>query len=188
MAAHYSNILKAVKKTQDKGYVISQLMGEAERGLIQEWNDTAREYEKDKSISEMIEYQAGVSPEAIAIESGEERISYGELNRRANQLGQYLRRRGVGAEKRVGICVERGIEMVVGMLGILKAGGAYVPMDPGYPKQRLEYIAEDAEIRLLVTQERASEEVGWARGEDSVCGPGHRGDRKQRAIRILMEE
>ena len=90
-----------------------------------------------------------------------ERLSYGELNRRANQLGHYLRKQGVGPEVRVGICVERSLEMVVGMLGILKAGGAYVPLDPEYPEERLEYMVEDAQA------------AGAADAEDS-CGNGCR--------------
>jgi non-ribosomal peptide synthetase component F len=83
-----------------------------------------------------------------------EQVSYGELNERANQLAHYLRELGVGPEGRVGICVERSVEMVVGLLGILKAGGAYVPLDAQYPEERLRFMLADAQVEVLLTQEQ----------------------------------
>ena len=82
------------------------------------------------------------------------------MNRRANQLAHYLRRQGVGAEVLVGLCLERTVEMVVGLLGILKAGGAYVPLDPAYPQQRLAYMVADAQVELVLTQARVRERLG----------------------------
>ena len=95
-------------------------------------------------MHELFEEQARRRGEAIAVVYEGEQVSYGELNRRANQLGRYLRKQGVGPEVAVGLCVERSVEMVVGILGILKAGGAYVPLDPEYPEERLKYMLEDA--------------------------------------------
>jgi len=126
------------------------------RQLLLEWNATAGEYRADSSLPGLFEEQAERRPEAVAVEDGEERVSYRELNERANQLGRYLRRLGVGAEVRVGICVERGIEMVVAVLGVLKAGGAYVPLDPAYPRERLEVMLRDAEAALVLSQDRVA--------------------------------
>src|SRR6185437_14372989 len=97
--------------------------------------------------------------ESTAVVFGEERLSYGELNRRANRLAHYLRELGVGLESRVGVCVERGLEMMVGVLGVLKAGGAYVPLDPGYPLERLSYMLEDSGAEVLLTQKHVQERL-----------------------------
>jgi amino acid adenylation domain-containing protein len=116
------------------------------------WNDTAREYPRDACVHELFEIQAQERPGAIALVFENQKLTYMELNRRANQLARYLRQRGVGPEVLVGLCVERSIDMVVGLLGILKAGGAYVPLDPAYPKERIAYIMEDASAPVLITQ------------------------------------
>src|SRR5205085_10736437 len=105
-----------------------------------------------KCIHELSEDQARRSAEAVAVEFEGQRLTYGELNRRANQLAHYLRSLGVGPEMRVGICMERGLEMVIGLLGILKAGGAYVALDPHYPAERLRFMVEDSSIAVLLTQ------------------------------------
>ena len=114
--------------------------------MLVEWNDTAADYPKDKCIHELFEEQVEKTPDAIAVEFDGQQLTYRELNSRANQLAHHLIGLGVGPEKLVGICVERSIEMVVGLLGILKAGGAYVPLDPAYPKERLEFMLEDAQV------------------------------------------
>jgi amino acid adenylation domain-containing protein len=123
----------------------------------------------------MFEEQADLVPDRVAgiDEVGE--ISYGELNWRANQLGNYLRRRGIGAEARVGICLERGLDMLVALLGILKAGGAYVPLDPTYPAERLSFMLEDAAVRLIVTQEKLRELLGPTQIE-MICVDSDRGE------------
>src|SRR6202451_2848197 len=105
-------------------------------------------------VQKMFEEQVGWRPEAVAVMYEEQELTYGELNRRANQLAWYLKGLGVGPEVRVGICVERSLEMIVGLMGILKAGGAYVPLDPSYPAERLKFMAEDADVVVLLTQER----------------------------------
>ena len=90
-----------------------------------------------------------------------ELVTYRDLNRRANQLAHYLFSLGIGPEKLIGICVERSVEMIVGLLGILKAGGAYVPLDPSYPAERLRFMLEDSQVTVLLTQEKLVEDRGW---------------------------
>ena len=131
---------------------IKLLPGEAERQQLREWNDTEREYGRDRSIAAVFEEQVRERPEAMAVVFGEQGLTYAELNQRANQLGHYLRELGVGPEVCVGLCVERSLEMIVGMLGILKAGGAYVPLDPSYPTERLAYMLRDAGVVIVLTQ------------------------------------
>ena len=115
-------------------------------------------------------------PEAIAVGCGGEQLSFGELNRRANQLAHYLRAQGVGPEVVVGLCLERSVEMVVGLLGILKAGGAYLPLDPNYPRPRLEYLLADAQVQLVLTQGRLLERLPVL-GRAHRVGPGVGEDR-----------
>jgi amino acid adenylation domain-containing protein len=107
-------------------------------------------------VPQLFEDQVERTPEAVAVVFEDEELSYRELNRRANQVAHYLGRRGIGPEVRVGICMERSLELVVGILGILKAGAAYVPLDPGYPRERLAYILDDAQVRVLLTQKHLS--------------------------------
>src|SRR5712692_6061953 len=114
--------------------------------MLVEWNQTESEYEEDLCVYQLFEKQAASTPNAIAVEFDEQRLTYGELNARANQLAHYLRRLGVGPESLVGICIERSLDMIVGLLGILKAGGAYVPLDPAFPKERLAFMLEDAQV------------------------------------------
>ena len=115
---------------------------EERRLLLEEWNATEAEYPEDVCIHELFEEQVSRTPGATAVVCGEQSLSYEELNRQANQLAHYLIGLGVKPEERVGICVERGVGIVVGLLGILKAGGAYVPLDPAYPSQRLREIVD----------------------------------------------
>ncbi len=116
-----------------------------------------REYPKDKCIHELFEEQVERTPEAVAVVWEQQQLTYRQLNARANQLGHYLRKRGVGPEVLVGICVERSLEMVIGLLGILKAGGAYVPLDPSYPTSRLLFMLEDTRAPIVLTQKHLLE-------------------------------
>lgn len=126
---------------------------EAERHqLLVEWNDTHTEYLADTCVNHLFEEQVKRSPDAIAAVSGDEQLTYRELNQRANRLAHHLQTLGVGPEVLVGICVERSLEMVVGLLGILKAGGAYLPLDPHYPSERLAMMLNDAQPLILLSQ------------------------------------
>ncbi len=116
------------------------------------WNATAQPYPQDRCVQELVAAQAAATPEAVAVVSRGQALSYGALNRRANQLAHYLRGLGVGPEALVGVCVERSAELVVGLLAVLKAGGAYVPLDPQYPDERLRFMLQDAAAPLLLTQ------------------------------------
>ena len=121
--------------------------------LLYRWNDTASEF-PDRCVHELFEQQAKRYPDAIAVVGRGQQLSYDELNRRANQLAHHLRRRGVGPESLVGVCLERSPEMVVALLGVWKAGGAYVPLDAAYPPERLAFMVSDAEVQVLLTEER----------------------------------
>ena len=120
--------------------------------LLVEFNATKADYPSDRLIHELFEEQAARAPEATALVFEEERLSYGELNRRANQVAHRLIGLGVRPDERVAICMERSLEMIVGLLGILKAGGAYVPLDPSYPQERLVYMLKDSAPVALLTQ------------------------------------
>ena len=147
-----------------------ELLSEAERERLREWNETAHEYGGDRGIAAVFEEQARQRPKAIAVVMGERSLNYEELNRRANQVGHYLREQGVGPEVCVGLCMERSLEMVVGMLGILKAGGAYVPLDASYPTERLAYMLRDAGVAVVLTQESLLRSAAVALGPGSESG------------------
>ncbi|NJR74560.1 MAG: amino acid adenylation domain-containing protein [Scytonema sp. CRU_2_7] len=120
--------------------------------LLVDWNNTATEYSQDLCIHQQFEIQAAKTPDAIALIFADQQLSYQQLSDRANAVAHHLRSLGVSPDVPVGICIERSLEMVVGILGILKAGGAYVPLDPGYPKEHLAFILEDAQVPVLLTQ------------------------------------
>jgi natural product biosynthesis luciferase-like monooxygenase protein len=123
----------------------AEVLEPAERHrVLVEWNATSREHDREQCVHEAFEAQVDRTPEATALVVGEERLTYAELDRRANRLAHHLRARGVGPGERVGVHVERSVELVVGLLGVLKAGAAYVPMDPGFPSRRIEQMVEDA--------------------------------------------
>ena len=155
MARHFTNLLEAVAAEPAACISeISMLEANEQKQLLQDWNDTTVAYPENQTVIAQFEQQAAQQPEHIALVFEEEKLSYRELNAKANQLAHYLRSLGVGPDVLVGLCVERSVEMVVGLLGILKAGAAYVPLDPGYPPERLAYMLADAQPAVLLTQER----------------------------------
>ncbi|HTD86039.1 MAG TPA: amino acid adenylation domain-containing protein [Candidatus Binatia bacterium] len=129
------------------------ILPDAERKLVtQTWNDTRADYASTKCVHELIAEQAARTPNQVAVVFEDKSLTYAELDARANALAAHLRQLGVGPETRVGICVRRSLDMMVGLIAIHKAGGAYVPMDPSYPKERLAFMMEDAQAPLLLTQ------------------------------------
>ncbi|MEK8018016.1 MAG: amino acid adenylation domain-containing protein, partial [Candidatus Parabeggiatoa sp.] len=137
-----------------------QIMPNAElKKILVEWNDTATDYPQDQCIHQLFEAQVEKTPDAIAVVFEDQQLTYRELNSHANQLAHYLQTLGVKPEVLVGICVERSIEMVIGLLGILKAGGAYLPLDPTYPTARLAFMLEDAQVLVLLTQSSLKEKL-----------------------------
>ncbi|HEY7770695.1 AMP-binding protein, partial [Longimicrobium sp.] len=139
----------------DEAQVVDRLdlLGEAERALVlEEWNRTEAEYPTDLCIHELFEAQAARTPNAVAVDWNDETLSYAALDHAANRLANHLRRRGVGPETRVGICLERGPEQVIALLAVLKAGGACVPLDPAYPAERLAFMLADSGAPLLLTR------------------------------------
>ncbi|HYQ71608.1 MAG TPA: AMP-binding protein, partial [Gammaproteobacteria bacterium] len=154
-------LMNALEQTPQKAVRSIEVMSESERQqLLYDWNATKAAYPRDKCIHELFEEQAQKTPEAVAVVYEDKRLTYGELNEQANRLAHHLIALGVGPDSRVAIGVERGLEMVVGLLAILKAGGAYVPLDPAYPAQRLQYMLQDSAPMVLLTQQRLREYFG----------------------------
>ena len=155
MSEHFKTLLEGI--VADPAQTLSNLpiLSEAERRqLLTDWNSTQSDYSSQSCIHQMFEAQAERTPEAVAVVFEKERLSYKELNSRANKLGRYLQGLGVGPEVLVGVYVERSLEMIVGLLGILKAGGAYVPIDPAYPPERVSFMLGDIKAPVILTQQR----------------------------------
>jgi amino acid adenylation domain-containing protein len=152
LAEHFQYLLSAA--VADPSLQISKLplLSESERThIVLDWNATQGSY-PDECLHELIRAQARHNPDRAAVCFGERELTFGELEERSNQLAHYLRRVGVGPETLVGLCLERSLEMVVALLGILKAGGAYVPLDPAYPAERIGFILEDAQAKVLISE------------------------------------
>ncbi|MBD2254651.1 non-ribosomal peptide synthetase, partial [Nostoc parmelioides] len=161
MAGHWQMVLESIVTNIDAKISDLSLLTAQEEELLINWNTTSREYPTHECIHELFAAQVERTPDAIALIFGEEAFTYREINIKANQLAHYLQTLGVKPETPVGICLERSPEMVIGMLAILKAGGFYVPLDPAYPDARLQYILDDAEVRIFLahaeTQRRRGE-------------------------------
>ncbi|PYP93124.1 MAG: non-ribosomal peptide synthetase [Candidatus Angelobacter sp. Gp1-AA117] len=168
-AGYYSRVLSAMADAPFASHEAICFLSQAEQyQLLAQWNHTFMDYPKEQSFLALFEKQAELVPHAPAAIYGEEQLTYRELNERANQLGHHLRSLGVGPETLVGICMQRTNQMTVGLLGILKSGGAYVPLDPQYPAERLKFMLEDTQIRVLVTQSDLKE-ILPQRVENTVC-------------------
>ena len=155
MMLNYQTILESALDNPAAPIGSLRTCAEAERRqLLVEWNADKTEPFPTACMQQLFEAQAERTPDAIALMFAEERLTYRELNARANQLAHHLRARGVGPETPVGVCLERSATMIVALLAVLKAGGAYVPLDPGYPAERLAFMLEDSRVPVLVTEQR----------------------------------
>jgi amino acid adenylation domain-containing protein len=154
LAGHFQTLLEGAAADPGRHLSSLPLLTDVEaHEIVVGWNNTRAEWPAGLTISRLFEEQAGRTPRAVALVFENRQMTYGELNRRANRLAHQLLGLGVGPEVLVGICVERSVEMVVGLLGVLKAGGAYVPLDPAYPQERLGFMVSDAGIAVLLTQQ-----------------------------------
>jgi amino acid adenylation domain-containing protein len=155
MLGHLQTLLEGMAANPNQCVsTLPLLMAEERQQLVVEWNKTKTDYPKHQTVHRLFEAQAKSRPKAIALVCEGKTLSYQELNRQANQLAHFLRDHGVTNGTMVGICVERSLEMIVGLLGILKAGGAYVPLDPAYPQERLAFMLSDSQTPVLLTQDR----------------------------------
>ena len=153
--AQLSSVLEAIMREPHEQLADLSIITEAERHkLLVQWNATDMPYERNLVMHQLFEAQVEATPDAQALVVGTERLTYAELNKRANQLAHYLRSQGVGPEVLVAVLMERTAEMIVALLGIIKAGGAYVPIDPAYPQNRIGYTLEDSQAAIVLTQER----------------------------------
>ncbi|MEH1805764.1 amino acid adenylation domain-containing protein [Nostoc sp.] len=153
MTGHFMTLLSGIVANPEERISQLPLLSQTEQQqLLVEWNNTQLDYPRDKSIHQLFEEQVELTPDAVAVVFEDQQLTYQQLNCRANQLAHYLQSLGVSTDVLVGICVERSLDMVVGLLGILKAGGAYVPLDPNYPQERLAFMLEDAQVSVLLTQ------------------------------------
>ncbi|MEB3214887.1 MAG: AMP-binding protein [Nostocales cyanobacterium 94392] len=150
----FQTLLRETIANSQKSLASLPLLNQSQRHqLLVEWNDTQTEYPQNKCIHELFEEQVAKTPNAIAVVFENQQLTYQELNNRANQLAHHLQKLGVKPEVLVGICLNRSLEMMIGLLAIIKAGGAYVPLDPTYPQQRLDYMMSDSGISILLTTE-----------------------------------
>ncbi|MCB0195324.1 MAG: amino acid adenylation domain-containing protein [Anaerolineae bacterium] len=151
---HYLQLLDAFLEDPHQSiHKANLLTAEEKREVLVEWNDTASDYPSDQCVHQLFEAQVKKTPDAVALVFEDKELTYQALNEQANQFASYLQTLGVGPEVIVGICIERSLEMVVGLLAILKAGGAYIPLDPAYPKNRLQFLVEDSGTKLIITQQ-----------------------------------
>ncbi|MCT7957942.1 amino acid adenylation domain-containing protein [Laspinema palackyanum] len=154
LVAHFQTLLEAIVANPDQRIADLPILSEAERHqLLVQWNQTQVKYPQELAIHQLVEIQAAENPDKPALVCGNKTLTYGELNRRSNQLAHYLQKLGVGVEVVVGLCLDRTLEMAVAMLGILKAGGAYLPLDPSVPSSRLNRMLTEAKVPVLLTQQ-----------------------------------
>ncbi|MEJ6479888.1 non-ribosomal peptide synthase/polyketide synthase [Nostoc punctiforme UO1] len=166
MTGHFVTLLESIIANPQQSISQLPLLTEVEQQqLLVEWNNTQADYPQDKCLHQLFEEQVARTPDAVAVVFENQQLTYQQLNCRANKLAHYLQSLGVGADVLVGICLERSLLMVVGLLGILKAGGAYVPLDPDYPQERLSFMLEDAQLRVLLTQQQLKEKLPQHQGK-----------------------
>ncbi|HEX6044332.1 MAG TPA: amino acid adenylation domain-containing protein, partial [Pyrinomonadaceae bacterium] len=151
MLDHFRNLLSSVAVDAERKVSQVDLLSAGEREELIGWNETARKYPR-QLLHQQFEQQAERAPQAVALLWRGESVTYGELNRRSNQLAHYLRAQGVGPEVLVGVCMERSMGLVMSLLAVLKAGGAYLPIDPTYPEDRIAFMLADANVQLVLTK------------------------------------
>ena len=169
MAGHWQTLLRAICANPGQRIAELPILNDAERQQMLDWNATSAAFPSEQCIHTLIEAQVQKTPDAPALIFDQQQLSYTQLNARANQLAHRLRESGVGPDVRVGICVERSLELVIGLLAIVKAGGAYVPLDPDYPEDRLAYMMQDSGIGLLLTQTPLLARLPLPAGVQSLC-------------------
>ncbi len=155
MERQFASVLEQLSANPTRSAGTVSLMSDSEkRQVLVDWNDTAADYRTDICVHELIAEQVSRTPEAIAIVSAEQSLTYRELDERATQLARRLRQLGIGPDRSVGVCLHRSLDVVVAILGVLKAGGAYVPIDPAMAPDRCQFILDDAQVSVLITEER----------------------------------
>ncbi|PXW79656.1 amino acid adenylation domain-containing protein, partial [Nitrosomonas sp. Nm84] len=164
LSEHYLRVLEQLAETPARCVGDIMLLSTAEWQQLKDWGLNKRRYADTEPVHRLIERQVVERPDAAALIFGDTTLSYAQLNSRANRLAHRLMALGVKPESRVGIAVERSIDMVVGLLATLKAGGAYVPLDPAYPRERLDHMVTDSAIELLLTQSHVRERIPYAEG------------------------
>jgi amino acid adenylation domain-containing protein len=169
LTGHFQTLLNAIVADAQQSICKYPLLTAAQKHqLLEEWNHTDTIFDNKLCVHQWFEAQVEQTPDAVAVVYEQQKLTYRELNQKANQLAHHLQSLGVKSEQLVGICVERSLEMVIGMLAILKAGGAYVPLDPTYPQERLTYMLEDAGVSVLLTQSKLTANFP-GKGAKEVC-------------------
>jgi amino acid adenylation domain-containing protein len=154
LAGHFRTLLHGIVAAPDQPLSVLPLLTAAERHqLLVEWNATQADYPHDLCLHHLVEAQVARTPDAVALVFNDQSLTYRQLNARANQLAHHLQGLGVGPEVLVGVCLERSPDLVIALLGILKAGAAYLPLDPAYPRQRLAFMLEDAQVPVVLTHQ-----------------------------------
>jgi amino acid adenylation domain-containing protein len=165
MAGHFASLVQSIVTDPDRCVWQIPMLGEAEtRRQLLDWNDTRVDYPSDVLLHELFEAQVKRTPDAIALCFEDRKLTFRELNERANRLAHHLRRLGVGPDTLVGVCMERSLDLVVALYGVIKAGGAYVPIDPEYPEERVAFMLQDAGVPVLLTQSRLVGRLGHPHG------------------------
>jgi len=158
MAGHLRQLLQAIPQQVTEPIAALPVLTQPEQQQLWQWNQTQADYPHHLGFHQLFEQQVEKTPQATALISNDQSLTYQELNTRSNQLAHYLQSLGIGPETCVGVCMERTPDMVIALLAILKAGGAYVPLDLNYPAERLAFILQDAQVSLLITWRTV---LGW---------------------------
>ncbi|RZM21687.1 MAG: amino acid adenylation domain-containing protein, partial [Pedobacter sp.] len=165
MIGHFTSLLHSILNNPDQQISSFTLLGDSEKNqLLHEFSGYPAKYTDDETIVSLFHKQVMMNPHALALVFEDKNVTYQQLNERSNQLARYLQIKGVETETLVSICLERGLEMIIGILGILKAGGAYVPIDPEYPQERINYILEDTQANLVITTLESREKIIYSEG------------------------